>query len=118
MCSLTCCDLQLSYVSTSLFGMETGKRFYCGHCDEKISKTLYYQHKRIYYNSKTHKWNRDIHNTRFPRTDVLTVTTESISFGADGLGSSHQLDTLLIVTFNLIMVRLLSAMHLAIYCIH
>lgn len=35
------------------------KRFHCGHCGEKISKTLYYQHKKLYYSSSTNTWSSD-----------------------------------------------------------
>ena len=34
------------------------KRFHSGHCGEKISKTLYYQHKRLYY-SAANSWRND-----------------------------------------------------------
>ena len=34
------------------------KRFHCDHCGEKISKTLYYQHKRLYYSSSTNSWRK------------------------------------------------------------
>ena len=35
------------------------KRFHCGHCGEKISKTLHFQHKRLYYSSSTRSWSSD-----------------------------------------------------------
>lgn len=35
------------------------KRFHCQHCGEKISKTLYYQHKEKYYSPATQTWSRD-----------------------------------------------------------
>ena len=31
-------------------------RYYCGHCKEKISKTLYYSHKRLFYDITTRQW--------------------------------------------------------------
>ena len=34
------------------------ERFHCDHCNEKISKTLYFQHKRIYYNPSTQSWKK------------------------------------------------------------
>ena len=34
------------------------KRFHCEHCGEKVSKTLYYQHKRLYYSSSSNTWKR------------------------------------------------------------
>ena len=40
------------------------KRFHCQHCGEKVSKTLYYQHKRLYYSSASNTWrsNQDTHD--------------------------------------------------------
>jgi len=38
------------------------KRFHCGHCGEKVSKTLYYQHKRLYYSSATNSWSRSAYH--------------------------------------------------------
>lgn len=32
------------------------KRYYCGHCEEKISKTLYFKHKKLYYDAVTKEW--------------------------------------------------------------
>lgn len=34
------------------------KHLYCDHCDDYISKTLYYQHKRLYYDSMTKTWSK------------------------------------------------------------
>ena len=39
------------------------KRFHCQHCGEKISKTLYYQHKKKYYCLRTGSWKRDSSET-------------------------------------------------------
>ena len=33
-------------------------RFYCEHCGEKVSKTLYYQHKKLYYVANKQQWKR------------------------------------------------------------
>lgn len=32
------------------------KRFHCQHCNEKISKTLYFEHKKLYYSVATREW--------------------------------------------------------------
>jgi len=32
------------------------KRHYCGHCNEYLNKTVYYQHKRIYYDKSEKRW--------------------------------------------------------------
>ena len=31
-------------------------RYYCGHCGKKVSKTLYFNHKRAYYIADTEEW--------------------------------------------------------------
>ena len=31
-------------------------RYYCGHCCRFLSKTLFYQHKRLYYDRLSKKW--------------------------------------------------------------
>ncbi|XP_064388033.1 uncharacterized protein LOC135342897 [Halichondria panicea] len=36
------------------------KRFHCEHCNEKISKALYYQHKQLYYSSAANSWTCDL----------------------------------------------------------
>ena len=33
-----------------------GKRVYCGHCSDHVSKTLFYKHKRDYYNTSLGRW--------------------------------------------------------------
>lgn len=42
--------------------MERGgeKRFHCDHCGEKISKSLYYEHKKIYYSPTSKTWDNDL----------------------------------------------------------
>jgi hypothetical protein len=58
------------------------KRFHCGHCGEKISKTLYYQHKKLYYSSSTNSWSSD--NDRVPsslrdiRDEQAMVTSQEV----------------------------------------
>ena len=36
----------------------SGKRYYCGHCSELLSKTLYYQHRRNYYDTHSRTWSK------------------------------------------------------------
>ena len=33
-----------------------GEHYYCNHCQEKLSKTLYYAHKRLYYDAVLNEW--------------------------------------------------------------
>ena len=35
------------------------KRLYCGHCEDYVSKTLYYKHKQIYYDDGNKKWSKE-----------------------------------------------------------
>ena len=35
------------------------KRYYCGHCKDYVSKTLFYQHKRLYFDRKAKKWSKE-----------------------------------------------------------
>ena len=32
------------------------KTYFCGHCSKELSKTLYFQHQKLYFNKKTKKW--------------------------------------------------------------
>ena len=33
-------------------------KYFCGHCDQVHSKTLFFQHKRIYYDSTKSEWSK------------------------------------------------------------
>ena len=34
------------------------KFVYCGHCDEEVSRTKYYTHKRLYYDRDKKEWSQ------------------------------------------------------------
>ena len=34
------------------------RSYHCEHCGEKVSKTVYYQHKKLYYDKTTGIWKR------------------------------------------------------------
>lgn len=36
----------------------TTKRFFCGHCNQNLSKTVFYQHRRLYYNIALNEWSK------------------------------------------------------------
>lgn len=36
------------------------KRFHCEHCGEKISRSLYFEHKRLYYSSTSGTWKKEL----------------------------------------------------------
>ena len=43
--------------SSGIKKMKTApKRYFCGHCDQSLSKTVFYQHRRLYYNAESKKW--------------------------------------------------------------
>lgn len=35
---------------------EPPKKRFCGHCKEYLCKTVYFQHKRLYFNKESNKW--------------------------------------------------------------
>ncbi len=43
------------------------KNLFCPHCDQEVSKTTFYRHKRSYYDSRAKRWttggdlNREVH---------------------------------------------------------
>ena len=37
-------------------GRATRKLVKCGHCEQEVSKRTFYQHKRLYYDSKSKTW--------------------------------------------------------------
>ena len=53
--------------------MAERKRHLCGHCDEILSKTLYYKHKQLYYSHKEKKWCAE-------RQVLSDTTSEEFSF--------------------------------------
>lgn len=34
-------------------------RYYCGHCEQKLSKTLFFQHKKMYFDKATNTWRKE-----------------------------------------------------------
>lgn len=37
------------------------KRIHCPHCDEYISKSLFYQHKHLYFDETVQQWKKSRH---------------------------------------------------------
>ena len=60
------------------------KRFHCGHCSQKISKTLYYEHKKLYYSTVENVW---VKKTKIDSTNDLQ---EEFDF-SDTDGELHKL---------------------------
>ena len=36
--------------------MSSTKKYFCGHCKDAVSKTLFFKHKKLYYDRKTKEW--------------------------------------------------------------
>ena len=53
------------------------KRFHCDHCGEKISRSLYFEHKKLYYSSTSNTWKKEL----FPKR---TEQFEDFIFPAQG----------------------------------
>lgn len=43
----------------SIVNRQGRKRLFCGHCNEYLSKTHFYAHKRLYYDSILRKWSSE-----------------------------------------------------------
>lgn len=66
--------------------MDHCKRFHCGHCNEKVSKTLYYQHKKLYYSSADKSWTQ----ATSPDSDEEPSQTEDVRLSeSDDSGSDN-----------------------------
>ena len=71
------------------------KRFYCGHCDQEVSRTTLYAHKRLYYNRTTREWSKV--RVSYPATDVhpiasrndLEETVEDSGSNSENCNSDH-----------------------------
>ena len=49
--------LRLTWNSPSVMSdSEPPKKRFCGHCKEYLCKTVYFQHKRLYFNKKSNEW--------------------------------------------------------------
>ena len=45
-------------------------RFFCGHCGERVSRSLYYRHKKLFYSNSEGKWRKnEEHTTASSDTD-------------------------------------------------
>lgn len=61
------------------------KRFHCGHCNEKISRTLYFQHKKLYYSASENTWKKsgDISDVQEEKEDSNEVEDFRLSDDSD-----------------------------------
>ncbi len=60
------------------------KRFHCEHCKEKISKTLYYQHKQLYYSSATNSWTCDIAASGHRAEEEFSFSDDEMGITCEG----------------------------------
>ena len=85
-----------SFNFNPILGMEKKsekRRLYrCGHCDELISKTLYFQHKRLYYSVHNRQWKKsssiacDCSEQESPVSDFIIPVHQSCSDSDDNNG--------------------------------
>lgn len=48
----------MSHVVHAVFEMQT-KRHFCGHCHQNLSKTVFYKHRTLYFNSRSKEWSKE-----------------------------------------------------------
>ena len=64
--------------------------YHCDHCGEKVSKTVYYQHKKMYYDKTTEIWTQR-EDTSSATKDVDTVMNDfCFSDDSDGIQTSGE----------------------------
>ena len=49
------------------------KRFYCGHCNEYLYKTVYFQRKRLHFNKDTNEWLKEARVFQSNKTSQLSL---------------------------------------------
>ena len=70
--------LELPVIMTELISKNS--RLFCQHCEEKVSKRTYYNHKRLYFDRKTRRWSKTrlfISDTNAEHTTHADNVTES-----------------------------------------
>jgi hypothetical protein len=61
MCNITlhCTVCRCLYFQIIMADNEVvSKRYFCGHCSKELSKTRFFQHRRLFYNRKTKEWSQ------------------------------------------------------------
>ena len=68
------------------------KRYFCGHCDDYVSKTIFYQHRRVYFEKKCKKWSKLplLSREGSSSATVMSVYTETESFLVDTVTQQDQ----------------------------
>ena len=71
------------------------RRYYCQHCGEYILKTLFYQHKRLYFDSRSRKWQNSrlipadtpmVHPDKYHDNEIMDDSTNDGMFFIYGGG--------------------------------
>ena len=79
-----------SYLYT--LNMDRGRgssSYHCDHCGEKVSKTVYYQHKKLYYDKTSETWMQQ-EDTSSATTDVNTMNDFCFSDDSDDVQTSGE----------------------------
>ena len=68
----------------------------CGHCEQEVSKRTFYQHKRLYYDSKSKTWSHDARVYHEPSSSaddfrLPTIDSPSTSQSPPGLESDDDI---------------------------
>ena len=71
--------------------MMRSSKYLCGHCDQRISKTLYYEHKKIFYSQETRAWRKVLRteNTR-GRVQSANASAQQEDFIIDNYTTGSQ----------------------------
>ena len=74
------------YISCNMASVATSSatvgKYLCGHCNQKISKTLYYQHKKLFYSASTKSWKKEIKGIT-QRKEVNSPEPQDFRFSDD-----------------------------------
>ena len=42
-----------------MMASSTTKRYFCDHCEQELSKTSYFKHKRLFYDRTSERWQKE-----------------------------------------------------------
>lgn len=72
------------------------KLVFCQHCGDNVSKRTYYQHRRLYFDTKSQKWSdtRVWHSSTSSEVFDIDVSGRAESLPPDPLGSTDEHEVL------------------------
>lgn len=63
-------------MAESIHAKRKRRHFFCPHCDQKVPKTTFYRHKRLYCNSRTKQWTKR-------KADIIINSSDKDGSGQD-----------------------------------